>query len=490
MIESAPELETPAESPPLDRLQAFWTASASWLKPTLSVVFFAVAMWLLHHEFKQYKAADVAASFHSIPITAVLAALFFTACNYVVMIGYDWLGVRLIKYPLSLKQVTIASLLYYSFSNSLGSLFGGTPIRVRLYSGWGMSSPEIVRLFEQSRQSFHSNSAKIQNLAHSATTVTNIVAPRVITGGVFLAGLVLLISGSLPAAEGRMRMMHNPFFLFVMESSHFFGSIIGAMLLVLARGLQRRIDVAWSLSVFLLGAGTLASLLKGFDYEETFILLVLLAAMIPCRGYFFRKGNMLSPAISWGWMTSVFIVIGSMVWLVLFSYRHVDYTNELWWRFAYQGDASRSMRGLVGAAVVLMLIAVPARRSTRSDGISVRRVDAGWSRSGLPILQPWDGTAFRRRCASTRSTLESCQQSDVPPWRTLLQLPRPTVLQRQILSRVDSQVPRRPQRDCHRSCPRRRHHSDLRRAQQTDPSLSPRGPFKRRTARVLHGSLR
>jgi uncharacterized membrane protein YbhN (UPF0104 family) len=119
-----------------NRLKNFWADKSPWLKPAISIVFFAIAMWLLHHEFAQFKAADVAESFRSIPRTAIITALFFTLCNYAVMIGYDYLGTRLVKHPLSLKQISIASLLYYSVSNSLGSILGGTPIRVRLYSGW------------------------------------------------------------------------------------------------------------------------------------------------------------------------------------------------------------------------------------------------------------------------------------------------------------------------------------------------------------------
>ena len=530
---------------PRNRFNRLWNDMSPWLKPTLSIVFFAIAMWLLHHEFAQFKAADVAESFRSIPRTAIFAALFFTVCNYAVMIGYDYLGTRVVKHPLSLKQISIASLLYYSVSNSLGSILGGTPIRVRLYSGWGMSSPEIVRLIvviatafwsglftlggllfvltpfdipdrfqipiagsrplgwlmlamsgvffaacafrrkpvhwlgvnfqppplgiglaqtavaacdflfasaalyvllpedvaidflpftaifllaiivslvshvpgglgvlelvlvtmlpssshglvasllafrviyyllplitavlgigiggifqlrSRSRQTLEKRDDRSKLLASSATTILGVVAPRIITGGVFVAGLILLISGSLPAVDGRMRMLQSTFWLFVVESSHFFGSIIGALLLVVARGLQRRIDVAWSLTVFLLGAGTVASLMKGFDYEETIILMVILTAMIPCRGCFYRRGNVLALGISWSWMGAVLLSIMLMVWLVLFAYRNVGYSHDLWWQFAYKGDASRSMRALVGASVVLLVIAVARLMSAR-----------------------------------------------------------------------------------------------------------------------------
>ena len=41
---------------------------------------------------------------------------------------------------------------------------------------------------------------------------------------------------------------------------------------MLAHGLYRRLDAAWYLTMWLLCAGVLLSLLKGFDYEEAIIL--------------------------------------------------------------------------------------------------------------------------------------------------------------------------------------------------------------------------
>jgi lysylphosphatidylglycerol synthetase-like protein (DUF2156 family) len=45
---------------------------------------------------------------------------------------------------------------------------------------------------------------------------------------------------------------------------------------LLARGLQQRLDAAYHLTVALLGAGIIFSLLKGFDYEEAIALSVML----------------------------------------------------------------------------------------------------------------------------------------------------------------------------------------------------------------------
>src|SRR5262249_40385284 len=49
--------------------------------------------------------------------------------------------------------------------------------------------------------------------------------------------------------------------------------------------------------------------------------------------------------------------IGASIWLGEFAYKHVNYSNELWWQFELHGEASRFLRGTVGAVVVLLLFA-------------------------------------------------------------------------------------------------------------------------------------
>jgi phosphatidylglycerol lysyltransferase len=168
----------------------------------------------------------------------------------------------------------------------------------------------------------------------------------------FLSGVVLLFSGATPAVPQRMLWLERFLPLPVIEISHFTGSILGIGLLLLARGLQRRIDAAYLLSVILLSGGILVSLLKGFDYEEAIILGVMLAILLPARPYFYRRSSLLGRSLSPAWSAAVLIIIVSSAWLVFFSYKHTDYARELWWQFSLQGDAPRSLRALAGAVTV------------------------------------------------------------------------------------------------------------------------------------------
>jgi phosphatidylglycerol lysyltransferase len=46
------------------------------------------------------------------------------------------------------------------------------------------------------------------------------------------------------------------------------------------------------------------------------------------------------------------------VWLGFFAFKHVEYSHDLWWHFALNGDASRFLRGTVGATTVVLLFAI------------------------------------------------------------------------------------------------------------------------------------
>ncbi len=192
------------------------------------------------------------------------------------------------------------------------------------------------------------------------------VAPQVFAFAVFVAGSILLFSGALPPVRGRAEVLRDLLPLPALELSHFLGSLTGATLLILARGLQRRLDGAYHLTVALLVAGMGFSVLKGLDYEEAIILGVMLAALLPCRSQFYRKASLIDQRFSPGWLTLIIIALLASVWLGLFAYKHVEYSNDLWWQFTFRGHAPRFLRATAGAVALILLYAtrrllVPAR---------------------------------------------------------------------------------------------------------------------------------
>lgn len=180
------------------------------------------------------------------------------------------------------------------------------------------------------------------------------IVPPVLTVFTFLSGAILLFSGATPAQPSRLEWLKDLLPLSVIEFSHFLGSVVGVALLVLSRGIQRRIDTAYYLAIAFLGAGAVLSLLKGFDYEEAAILAATLLVILPARGSFYRKGHLSEGMFTLSWVVSIVIVLVSTAWLTFFSYKHVEYSSNLWWHFAFMENAPRSLRTLVGATVAAL----------------------------------------------------------------------------------------------------------------------------------------
>ncbi len=495
--------------------------------PLFVLVVFFGALYLLHRELNQYHLGDFVQALRNIPLVYLLAAIGLTVLNYVILIGYDWVGVRYVGHPMHFRRIAMASFLGCAVGNNFGSLLGGSGVRYRLYSNWGLSAADIVKLvlllsitfwiglfgiagivmlmdpapiparlhlpISTSRpigilfcvmtaiyliasaaqrkikivrwqftppplklagaqyliasfdfavaaavlyvllpDAFHvtfwhffgvfllaivlavistvpgglgvfeltiivlldgTNSHDLVGsllafrliyyliplviglllLGGNELTVhrhhlkgaftstkkwSSFVAPWFLAATVFASGVVLLISGATPSSEGRMGMLRRILPLPAVEITHFLGSIFGVFLLILARGLQRRIETAWYLTVVLLAGGIVTSIMKGFDWEEAVLLWVMLIALLPAKPFFFRKGSLLSNRFTVSWFVAIAMVLGLILWIMLFAYKHVEYRDELWWRFAFDGSAPRSLRAIVGVGLVTLFVGV------------------------------------------------------------------------------------------------------------------------------------
>jgi phosphatidylglycerol lysyltransferase len=191
------------------------------------------------------------------------------------------------------------------------------------------------------------------------------MAPMTAAVSVFITGAVLLFSGSTPALSERMAMLREFVPLPLLEASHLTGSFAGLGLVILARALYRRVDAAYHLAFRLLAAGALASLVKGLDYEEALLALLVLGILWLGRGAFNRPASIMERGLSPGWLLTVLLVLLAAFWLGLFSYKHVNYSDDLWWHFAARGDAPRFLRAslllaLTVAGLGLMRLLRPA----------------------------------------------------------------------------------------------------------------------------------
>ena len=222
--------------------------------------------------------------------------------------------------------------------------------------------------------------APVVRLARVVRAFLTAVTPQAIAIAVFLAGAVLLFSGATPGMGNRLTLLHNFVPLSVLELSHLLGSVVGVGLLIIAHGLYRRLHTAWWITIWLLCAGILLSLLKGFDYEEATILAVVVIMLTSARSRFRRRASLVEQHYSSAWIVAFFLVLLLAAWLVLFAYRHLPYANELWWQFAFEASAPRSLRAsllavMIGAAYGLWRVLRPAPpRFSAPTAVDLERV--------------------------------------------------------------------------------------------------------------------
>ena len=169
--------------------------------------------------------------------------------------------------------------------------------------------------------------AHAARVAASIGRITERMTPQMLATFTFVAGVVLLFSGATPADADRLRWLDRLLPLGVIEASHVTGSIAGAVLLLLSQGLARRLDAAYYLTMVTVIAGVVASLLKGFDYEEALLLIALTAVLCLSRPAFNRRAAFFATRFSTAWIAAVAAALVASVWLGLFAFKHVEYST-------------------------------------------------------------------------------------------------------------------------------------------------------------------
>jgi len=497
------------------------------LVPLAIIAIFMGALWLLSKELKHYNIHEIRSAVAHIPAWRLWAAAGLTVFNYLVLIGYDYLAIRAIHHPLPLGKIALASFTGFVTSYNFGALLGGTSVRYRLYSVWGLSAVEILQLiimlgttywvgvfalagvvfilqpfpipaslhfpFENVQPigcillaiavsyallplirrspivikgikielpqigmtvlqlavsaadlvvaaatlymllapelsvsfgeflgiyllatvvvvfshvpggvgvfelvilslvasqssatilagllvfrviyyliplfvalimlALHElslNRAMATRLVTEATHGFSAIAPLILSWSTLLAGAVLLFSGATPIVIDRLYYLQHTIPLPLIEISHIIGSVIGAALLVLGYDLQQRSYSSWWFITLLTGLGIIVSLLKGFDYEEAILLSVVLFALLASRNQFYRKGALIHASFNLGWSSTVLVIVTCSIWLGLFAYQSIEYSNELWWTFTFEGNTSRFLRASTGVVIFLFLFA-------------------------------------------------------------------------------------------------------------------------------------
>lgn len=197
--------------------------------------------------------------------------------------------------------------------------------------------------------------------ADRLTRAAKRLSPSFLAALTFGAGAMLLVSGATPTFGRRLAALSLHVPLWAVEISHFCGSLIGVVLLFVARGLIDRRDGAWRLAVLLSTVSLGFSLAKGLAFGEAGFLLLLTMLLLATRRQFDRPTSMLDQPFTLGWFAAVGVIIAAAFGVLLLAFGGVDLTaRDLWWQFAFDAQAPRALRALVGASALAVAFAVGA----------------------------------------------------------------------------------------------------------------------------------
>lgn len=184
-----------------------------------------------------------------------------------------------------------------------------------------------------------------------------------------MAGVLLLASAVTPMQEARAAVLPSLLPLPVVEAAHVLATVVASALICLAPALQCRVNAAYRLVFAGLAVGAAASLAKGLDYEPALALTCIGVLLLPYRREFYRHTSILNQPFTLGWVLVIASILGGAAWLMLFAYKHLGYGPGRWFEFAFDADASRSLRGMVAAVVAVIAFAAIRllRTTTRND---------------------------------------------------------------------------------------------------------------------------
>jgi phosphatidylglycerol lysyltransferase len=139
------------------------------LGPLLGVALLSLAVVVLRHEFQTYHLRDVVGHLRDIPGRALALALALTVLGYLALTGYDALAFRYIRRALPYRRIALASFVAFVFSHNVGlSFFGGSAVRYRMLSSWGVRAEEIARVIAFALLTFWLGFLLLGGLVHTA----------------------------------------------------------------------------------------------------------------------------------------------------------------------------------------------------------------------------------------------------------------------------------------------------------------------------------
>ena len=119
--------------------------------------------------------------------------------------------------------------------------------------------------------------------------LTNEYSTKALSALVFFAGVVLILSSAMPALVERIKIARNFISIPILQFSKRTSMAIGIMLLLLSKGIYNKVRSAYKSTIVLLILGALLTFIKGLDFEEAIILIIISLLLFSSKDNFYRE---------------------------------------------------------------------------------------------------------------------------------------------------------------------------------------------------------
>jgi phosphatidylglycerol lysyltransferase len=184
------------------------------------------------------------------------------------------------------------------------------------------------------------------------------LVPLSMSAVLLVTGTSLLVKGVLPLPPRRLDEVRSLMTLEVFELSRLGASIVGALLVVLSRALLRRSRAALWVALVLTAAAAVESVGEGLAWQPALALTLAALVLWLCRGEFHRPARLLHDVLSPSWLLTMAALVAGIAWVLLFTFKSVPYSHELWWQFAFDAHAPRALRASLAGGIALVLAAL------------------------------------------------------------------------------------------------------------------------------------
>ncbi len=127
---------------------------------------------------------------------------------------------------------------------------------------------------------------RLKLFTESERSLTERGQPHFVAIATAIMGVINVLSGVMPGLAERVQLIASYSPLEVRQGGHMTAVLAGFGLLLLARGLWRRKETAWWLTLLLLLISALVHLIKGLNYEEAALASILAAVLWTQRSHF------------------------------------------------------------------------------------------------------------------------------------------------------------------------------------------------------------